>query len=95
MGDEAERLGLADRLCEEGTSKKQASEYIKMLAETAAPQSIKVIKAQVYRHMNMELGDAMRESNKWMAASLKGDDFKEGVSSFVERRPPNFTRVGS
>jgi enoyl-CoA hydratase/carnithine racemase len=95
MGDEAERLGLADRLCEEGTSKQQASEYIKMLAETAAPQSIKVIKAQVYRHMNMELGDAMRESNKWMAASLEGDDFKEGVSSFVERRPPNFTRVGS
>jgi len=92
-GDEAERLGLADRLCEEGTSKSQASDYIKMLAETAAPQSIKVIKSQIYRHMNMSLGDAMRESNELMAHSLKQDDFKEGVASFVERRPPNFKRV--
>lgn len=92
-GDEAERLGLADRLCEEGESRGQAEDYIKMLAETAAPQSIKTIKAQVYRHLNMELGDAMRESNEWMAASLNADDFKEGVNSFVERRAPNFKRV--
>lgn len=92
-GEEAERLGIADRLCEEGTSKEQAIDYIKMLAETAAPESIKVMKAQVYRHMNMSLGDAMRESNEWMAHSLKQDDFKEGVASFVERRPPNFKRV--
>ena len=92
-GEEADRLGLADRLCDEGSSKQQAADYIKMLAETAAPQSIKVIKAQVYRHLNMSLGPAMNESNEWMATSLKGDDFKEGVSSFVERRPPNFKRV--
>jgi len=92
-GEEADRLGLADRLCDEGSSKQQASDYIKMLAETASPQSIKVIKAQVYRHLNMSLGPAMTESNEWMATSLKGEDFKEGVSSFVERRPPNFKRV--
>ena len=92
-GEEAERIGLADRLCEEGQSKQAATDYIKMLAETAAPESIKVIKAQVYRHLNMELGDAMRESNELMAASLKQDTFKEGVQSFVERRPPNFKRV--
>lgn len=92
-GEEAERIGVADRLCEEGGAKQAAIDYIKMLAETAAPQSIKIIKAQVYRHLNMELGDALKESNQWMAASLKRDDFKEGVNSFVERRPPQFKRV--
>ena len=71
----------------------QAGDYIRMLAQTASPQSLKVMKAQVYRHMNMSLEDAMRESNEWMAASLTGEDFKEGVDSFVERRPPNFKRV--
>jgi enoyl-CoA hydratase/carnithine racemase len=43
--------------------------------------------------MNMQLGEAMRETNDWMAASLKRDDFKEGVRSFIEKRPPNFQRV--
>jgi enoyl-CoA hydratase/carnithine racemase len=93
MGEEAERLGLADRLCEQGESLTEATNYIKMLSETASPQSIRTIKAQVYRHMNMSLGDSMRESNEWMAHSLKQEDFKEGVNSFVERRRPNFKRV--
>ncbi len=95
LGEEAERIGFANRLCEEGRSKQEAIDYIKMLAETAAPESIKIIKAQVYRHLNMQLEDAMNETNEWMAASLKRDDFKEGVDSFVERRPPNFKRVTS
>lgn len=92
-GVEAHRLGLANRLCEQGTAKKQAIDYIKDLAATAAPNSIKIIKAQLYRHLNMTFGPAMRESNQLMAQSLGGDDFKEGVSSFVERRPPEFKRV--
>ena len=92
-GEEAERLGLANRLCEQGESLDEAKSYIQMLAATAAPQSIKTIKAQVYRHLNMQLEDAMNESNALMADSLKAGDFKEGVSSFVERRPPNFKRV--
>ena len=53
-----------------------------------------MMKAQVYRHLNMSLGEAMRESNAWMAQSLKREDFTEGVRSFIERRPPRFKRVG-
>ena len=37
------------------------SDYIKEMAAVAAPTSFKVIKAQVYRHLNMELGEAMQE----------------------------------
>ena len=92
-GEEAQSIGLADRLCDTGTSVQQASDYINMLAQTAAPESIKLVKAQVYRHLNMNLEDSMKESNEWMAASLKRDDFKEGVNSYVERRAPNFKRV--
>jgi enoyl-CoA hydratase/carnithine racemase len=35
----------------------------------------------------------MLEDNQWMNESLARDDFKEGVSSFVERRPPNFAKI--
>ncbi len=93
-GEEAKELGLADRLLEEGKSVQAAIDYIKYLAEVVSPTSIKVIKAQVYRHLNMELRDAMLETNEWMAESLVREDFKEGVSSFMEKRPPDFKRVG-
>ena len=92
-GIEADRLGLAERLCETGTALNQAQGYIQDLAANASPKSLQVMKAQVYRHLNASLGDAMRETNSWMDESLKRADFKEGVRSFIERRPPNFERV--
>jgi enoyl-CoA hydratase/carnithine racemase len=92
-GVEADRLGLAERLCETGTSLATAIAYIEDLAVKVSPTSLRVMKAQVYRHLNMPLGDALRESNRWMDESLARDDFREGVRSFLERRPPAFKRV--
>ena len=92
-GEEAVRLGLAERLCEPGQALKDAVAYVKELAASASPTSLMVMKAQVYRHLNMPLGDALRETNDWMAASLERDDFREGVRSFIERRPPQFKRI--
>ena len=93
-GTEAERIGIAERLVPEGTGVSEACDYIRNLAANTSPTSLKRMKAQVYRHLNMPLGDAMRESNAWMAESLKREDFTEGVRSFIERRPPRFKRVG-
>jgi len=89
-GVEAQQLGLAERLCDTGTAAAEAAAYIRMLAASAAPMSLMVMKQQVYRHLNMPLGESMRDTNTLMAESLKRDDFKEGVRSFMERRPPKF-----
>ncbi|MEM7467604.1 MAG: enoyl-CoA hydratase-related protein [Pseudomonadota bacterium] len=93
-GDEAKELGIAERLVDQGESQQAAVEYIKELAAVASPTSLKVMKAQVYRHLNMQLAEAMTESNRWMDESLAREDFKEGVSSFVDKRPPRFKRLG-
>lgn len=92
-GEEAKEIGLAEKLVEDGESLATAIDYVRNLAASSAPKSLQVMKAQIYRHMNMQLGDAMRETNDWMAASLQRDDFREGVRSFIEKRPPNFERV--
>ncbi len=94
-GAEAHRLGLAERLVETGEACSTAREYIIQLAENSSPTSIQVIKAQVHRHLNMPLGEAMHETNEWMATSLKREDFREGVRSFIEKRPPDFKRVST
>ena len=90
QGEEAYRLGLADRLCEDGESVADAKAYIGELAASAAPMSLMMMKRQVYKHMNAELGPAMAQTNQWMDESLQRSDFAEGVQSFMERRPPNF-----
>lgn len=92
-GEEAYRIGLAERLCEPGQALDDAVAYVKELAATASPTSLRVMKAQVYRHLNMRLGESLKESNEWMAESLRREDFREGVRSFIERRPPKFKRV--
>jgi enoyl-CoA hydratase/carnithine racemase len=93
-GEEAERLGLAERLCGTGESVDAACAYIRELAASTSPTSLRLMKAQVYRHLNMPLAEAMKESNAWMDESLKREDFREGVRSFIEKRPPSFRRVG-
>ena len=92
-GEEAKEIGLAERLVETGEALATAQEYVRNLAASAAPASLQVMKSQVYRHLNMPLGEAIAETNDWMAQSLTKDDFREGVRSFIEKRPPQFTRV--
>jgi enoyl-CoA hydratase/carnithine racemase len=92
-GVEAEKLGIAERLVETGESLQAAIDYITEISKVASPTSLRVMKAQVYRHLNMQLGESLTESNAWMADSLRRDDFKEGVRSFLEKRPPQFKRI--
>jgi enoyl-CoA hydratase/carnithine racemase len=92
-GEEAKEIGLAERLVEIGEARSTAEDYVRNLAASAAPVSLQVMKAQVYRHLNMPLAEAMHETNDWMAQSLTKDDFREGVRSFIEKRPPQFSRV--
>ena len=92
-GEEAFRMGYANRLCESGTCCSEAQQFLRDIAKTSAPASIMMMKRQVYKHLNRELGEAMTESSRWMDESLARDDFKEGVASFVERRAPNFSKL--
>ncbi len=92
MADEALRLGVVNRVTE-GDVAEEAREYIRSLAATSAPKSLMIMKQQVYKHMMQGLGDSIRESNQLMVDSLGREEFREGVQSYVEKRPPSFTRV--
>ena len=86
-------MGYANRLCEDGESASEAKEFLNEIASSSAPMLIMIMKRQIYKHLNRELGESMNESTVWMDESLKRSDFKEGVASFVENRAPNFQRI--
>ena len=94
LADEALRIGLMDRVVAAEELLDECKGYIQNLADNCSPTSLMMMKKQVYRHLNANLHDAMVVSNQWMAESLKRDDFKEGVDSFLARRAPDFKRIG-
>jgi len=90
---EAERMGLVNRVLPDEQLVKHCVDYVRELAESSSPSSMMVMKRQVYQQLTRELGPACDEAVKLMVESFSRPDFKEGVQSFLERRPPKFPRV--
>lgn len=88
---EALQLGLVNQVYPDDELMDAACAYANDLANNVSPRSIAVMKRQLYTTPFQDLGQAIEDANVEMAASLKCDDFKEGVAHFVEKRPAKFT----
>ncbi|HUF97894.1 MAG TPA: enoyl-CoA hydratase-related protein [Ilumatobacter sp.] len=95
MGEEAVRLGLANYLTPADELVSFCREYIERLAATTSPTSLAIMKRQVYQQVHRGLGLAEYDSQRLMMDSFHRPDFEEGVTSFIEKRPPVFKRLGS
>jgi enoyl-CoA hydratase/carnithine racemase len=93
-GEEALALGLANYLVQPDELLDFCRNYIVDLATKCSPASMAVMKRQVYEQLHAGLGPAERDAQRLMVESFGRPDFKEGVSSFVEKRPPRFPRIG-
>jgi enoyl-CoA hydratase/carnithine racemase len=92
-GDEAYRIGLADRVFPTNELMAETRAYATELAEKVSPRSMRVMKKQLWDGLLQGLGESLKQADHEMALSLKTDDFKEGVAHFVEKRAPRFTGV--
>jgi enoyl-CoA hydratase/carnithine racemase len=90
---EAAQLGLVNRVVPHDELLEVATSYAKELASSCSPTSMKIMKRQVYEGLHESFGESNRKAIQLMGESLTREDFKEGVSSFLERRPPKFPRV--
>ncbi len=93
-GDEAKELGLATKVFEDDVLLFEAVNYMQNIADRCAPESLRQIKTQVYHDLFRDPAEALDESMRLMLETFGKDDMKEGVAAFMEKRTPNFKRIG-
>ena len=89
-GEDAWRIGLVDHLADPDQLLDAAVAYAQELATHCSPTSMSVIKAQVQEAVDSDFATAVARADTAMYASFSGADVVEGVSSYLERRPPRF-----
>jgi enoyl-CoA hydratase/carnithine racemase len=90
-GEEAARIGLVNRTfpAEQFTGK--VRDYARMLANESSPRSVGIVKRQIYASVGQTIEEAMSVAEHEMTASLQCADFREGVSSWMEKRAAQFS----
>ena len=88
--EEALRMGLVNRVITHDNLIAETRAYATELINNTSPKSIRIMKQQLYNDMTTSLQASMRTANHEMSVSMKGDDFKEGVAHFLEKRAPKF-----
>jgi enoyl-CoA hydratase/carnithine racemase len=89
-GEEARRIGLVDFLVEPADLLDRAVAYAQELASFCSPMSMSVIKSQVLEAIDSDFDTAVERADAAMLESFGHVDVREGVSSYLERRPPRF-----
>src|ERR1700691_322361 len=87
---EALRMGLVNQIFAQDNFLDKVNQYAVDLASRVSPRSLRVIKRQVYLAMFQSLAESFDLAVEEMVASLRSEDFKEGVAHFLEKRTPVF-----
>jgi enoyl-CoA hydratase/carnithine racemase len=89
--DEAERIGLINRVFPQASLMQEVMGYAGTLAQTVSPRSMAVMKAQILKAPFQDFNEALAVADAEMKASFATQDFREGVAHYVEKRAPRFT----
>lgn len=93
LAEEAAALGMVNAVVPAEQLLEHTLAYAADMAVNACPTSIKVMKEQLFADQQRTLAEASFAAVDLMKASLRRPDFREGVASFLEKRPPRFAPV--
>ena len=87
--ERAERWGMITELVSDDELDNRVEEVVAEFA-AAATVSVGLAKTMLHRHLDANLAQALTQEALTEEISLRSADFKEGIASLRERRPPRF-----
>lgn len=91
LGSEAVDIGMVHRCVPADQLLDTAQDYARDIALHCSPLAVATAKAQVYRDWQRDLSQSRTDSRNLVGQLKKASsDFREGVQSFVEKRPARF-----
>ncbi len=93
LAEEAAELGIVNRVFAGESLLDDSYAYARDLIANCSPAAMAVMKRQVYDAYGETLEAATNRANRLMVESFSRPDFREGVTSYVEKRQPEFPPV--
>lgn len=87
--DDAYRIGLVNRVVEPGMARQHALRLAQKIS-AKSPAVIKLGKEAFYRQIEMGIADAYAYAIEVIVQNMMARDAAEGISAFLEKRPPNW-----
>ena len=87
--EEAQRIGLVNRVVAPGTERDAALELARKIAAKSA-LTVKIGKEAFYRQREMPLAEAYRYASQVMTENMMARDAEEGIGAFIEKRAPTW-----
>ena len=87
--ERAHQFGLVNVLCEPGEALAKAKELAGRI-EANAPVAVRESRKVVYAAMTEDEDTGWRLSGEAMMKAMSSEDMKEGLTAFIEKRPPNW-----
>ncbi|WP_052711137.1 enoyl-CoA hydratase-related protein [Pseudofrankia sp. DC12] len=88
--DEALTLGLVNRVVEPSELATAVRAYAADIAENCSPTSLALLRHQLHTDQQDDLAAAVERSYRAMAVAVTGQDFREGLASFLAKRKAQF-----
>jgi enoyl-CoA hydratase/carnithine racemase len=85
----AKDFGLINRVVPSEYLNQIVTKYAQTIA-SKSPSTLKLGKEAFYRQAEMGLADAYDYASRVMVENLLGDDAREGISAFIEKRKPEW-----
>jgi enoyl-CoA hydratase/carnithine racemase len=87
--EDAERIGLVNRVVAPGKERDEAIDLAKKITAKSA-YTVKIGKEAFYRQIEMPLAEAYKYASEVMVENMLARDAEEGISAFIEKRAPKW-----